>query len=133
MVVITVGEPHCLPDDPEPPLEMHSILVAYCAKSKQVKIRPLRNFDIILYFQKVTLDSLFPISTTCKITNCALNYCCSYIHGPNSPPFLSPKYLSPGFLHSYDPLNLLLGQGSQPNQFLLDQALLSHVHSRDSW
>ena len=31
MVVNTVGEPHCLPVDPEPPLEMHSILVAYYA------------------------------------------------------------------------------------------------------
>lgn len=50
-----------------------------------MKICPLRNLDIFLYFQKVTLDSLFPISKTCKITNFALNCCCTYIHGPKSP------------------------------------------------
>ena len=44
--------------------------------------------------QKSYLDSLFPIGTTWKIIHLALNYCCTYIPGPNPPLLLSLNYLS---------------------------------------
>lgn len=93
MVADAVGQSRCSPSDRDSTRSAFHFgsLLGKIQMGENPCSKKLGHYSVS---HKSYLDSLFPIGTTWKIIHLALNYCCTYIPGPNPPLLLSLNYLS---------------------------------------